>query len=678
MVFTPKHTDYVLSPYTGLTRESWIEAAKYLLTGIFRNLRTADDPLLVPRYEDRVTYPNAQSPEWKKQAEIFEGLARSFFAAAPLIHIEPELELCGFKLRDYYRTQILRICTPGDPLYVYSLTELKELDGQDSEFPVFQQTVESCALVICLWVCRDEIWNTYSTEEKERIAALIRDYAMGDTLPHNWRLFNMLDLAFLNMEGYEIDRDVMREHAQAILGYYAGDGWYRDGHTFDYYCSWAFQTYLPLWNQWYGYENEPYLAKRFEDNSNRLMENFPFFFDRDGFTNMWGRSGIYRNAAACALEGNLLLRNPAIDPGLARRILSGSLMQFLGREDFLYEGVPSPGFYGPFLPLIQGYSCAESPFWLAKVFLCLHLPADHPFWTQTERNGCWESLQRDEVFVRTMDGPALCVADHGANGTTELRTGKVTKRIGDKNGMWNYVRLAYSTKYPWEAAPCEDVEAQQYALRDALGKIRKCNAVFWCGSRDEVLYRRAFFDYDSGKGCHRMTAVNLADFVVPCGLIRVDKVRYVKRPATLTLGAYGFPDNGTQIIRKRKDGAEAVILKGHDRTGKEKQLAMTVFAGWERLDIVRSCGTNPDSARSIVIYASCRSKEMYGYGPYLFISQVITKESLEDFQEEELFPIRRIRYTDPQEQGGYGPVTVELAQGERVIDFDGIEGMLQL
>ena len=44
------------------------------------------------------------------------------------------------------------------------------------------------------------------------------------------------------------------------------------------------------------------------------------------------------------------------DPGRARRISSGSLMQFLGREDFLYQGVPTLGFYGQFSPLVsQGY-----------------------------------------------------------------------------------------------------------------------------------------------------------------------------------------------------------------------------------------------------------------------------------------------------------------------------------
>ena len=33
-------------------------------------------------------------------------------------------------------------------------------------------------------------------------------------------------------EGYEIDKDIMREHAHSILAYYVGDGCYRDGHKY--------------------------------------------------------------------------------------------------------------------------------------------------------------------------------------------------------------------------------------------------------------------------------------------------------------------------------------------------------------------------------------------------------------------------------------------------------------
>ena len=53
----------------------------------------------------------------------------------------------------------------------------------------FQQTVETCALVICLWVCKEEIWDTYTKEEKDVIAEFLRGYADGNTVPQNWRLF---------------------------------------------------------------------------------------------------------------------------------------------------------------------------------------------------------------------------------------------------------------------------------------------------------------------------------------------------------------------------------------------------------------------------------------------------------------------------------------------------------
>ena len=162
------------------------------------------------------------------------------------------------------------------------------------------------------------------------------------------------------------------------------------------------------------------------------METYGDFFDRDGWTNMWGRSNIYRNAATSAFDGNLLMENGKADPGRARRISSGSLMQFLGREDFLYQGVPTLGFYGQFSPLVQGYSCAESPFWLGKAFLCLDLPADHPFWTAKENNGTWDALKEKEVKETVLDGPALCFSNHGANGETILRTGKVDQTTYDR------------------------------------------------------------------------------------------------------------------------------------------------------------------------------------------------------------------------------------------------------
>lgn len=684
MIFQPKTLNYTLSPYTGLTRESWMEAGEYLLTGIFQNIASFEDPVIMPRKETKITYPHLDSPEGhqavQRRAEIFEGLTRSFFISAPVIHNNPELTLCGYNIRDYYKAQVLRICTPGDSIWVGDYAEQVRVSGTNDKFACFQQTVETCALVICLWVSKEEIWDTYTKAEKDIIAKFLESYAHENTVPQNWRLFNMLDMAFLHMEGYPIEEDIMLDHAQAILNYYAGDGWFRDGHSFDYYSCWAFNVYAPIWNLWYGYEHAPYLAKQFEDCSNRLMETYGDFFDRDGFTNMWGRSNIYRNASTSAFDGNMMLKNSKMNPGLARRVSSGSLMQFLGREDFLYKGVPTLGFYGQFSPLVQGYSCAESPFWLGKAFLCLHLPAEHPFWTEKENNGTWDSLSENEVKVTTLDGPALCFSNHQANGETILRTGKVVKAPGDRHGMWNYSKLCYNTKYPWEAAPCEEAESQQYVLRDITsGKRSLANVTFWHGEKDGVLYRRQFFDYNLSTECHWIQAINLADFAVPYGVMRVDKMRLHRCPVEFTLGSYGFPDNGTEIIRKENGTAKAIILKGHDATGKEKQLAMTIYDGWDELLVVHSEGTNPDSEKSVVIYAVRAREKQYGYEPYVMISQVITKESLTDFTDDELFPVASVEYTDKEHCGGYGPVTLFMKDGSRkTVEFEGIERKLEL
>lgn len=694
MVFKPKHTDFVLSPYTGLTRESWVEAGEYMLAGIFRHIKSFDDPVVVPRQEKKITYPHLSDSEAsqcaQRKAEMFEGLTRSFFIAAPLLSVNPELTVCGYKLKDYYKNQILRSCTPGDAHCVGTYEQLQDIMGHADPFRAFQQTVETCALVIGLWASRDAVWGNCSKAEKDIIAAFLTSFAHANTVPQNWRLFNMLDMAFLHMEGYPVDREIMLDHAQAILDYYVGDGWYRDGQSFDYYSCWAFNFYAPLWNLWYGYENEPFLAKKFEEYSNRLMESFPDFFDADGFTNMWGRSCIYRFASTSAFDGNLLLRHPTVDAGRARRIASGSLMQFLSREDFSWEGIPTMGFYRQFSPLVQGYSCAESPFWMGKAFLCLHLPEDHPFWTEKENNGSWEKLEENGVKETVLDGPALCFTNHKANGETILRTGKVVKHAGDKHGLWNYAKLCFNTKYPWEATPevtaqqdivTGEVESQQYVLKDlTYGNTSLANATFWGGQRDGVLYRRQYFDYRLDTETHWMQGLFLADFPVPYGVMRVDKMKLFRRPVQFTLGAYGFPDNGTVVKEYCEGSAKAVVLCGKDAVGKPRQLAMTIYDGWDSMGMIRSTETNPDSEHSIVVYARAEKKKQYGgCEPYVMISQVITKESAEPFSKDEIFPVRSIAYTDAANRGTFGPVRVLLKNGkEYVVDYEKVEGDLRL
>lgn len=695
MVFKPSYLDKELSPYTGMTRDGWIEAAKYMLEGIFKHIKDMDSPVVVPRQETEVTYPHYYSSpeniEAERKAEIFEGLTRSFFIAAPLIHNEPEVEICGLKLKDYYKHQVLRTCTSGDDYCAGTYEELYRLTNCTDPCRAFQQTVETSALVICLWVCKEELWDTYAQKEKDIIATFISSFAHASTVPQNWRLFNMLDLAFLHNEGYKIDEEKMLDHAQAILEYYVGDGWYRDGHSFDYYSCWAFNFYAPLWNVWYGYEHLPYIAEKFEEHSNCLMKTYADFFDSDGFTNMWGRSNIYRFATVSSFDGNLLLKNSTADPGLARRITSGALLQFITRDDFAVDGIPTMGFYSQFKPLVQGYSCTESTFWMGKAFMCLHLPADHPFWTAKENNGSWENLQADEVKETVLNGPALCFTNHKANGETNLRTGKVVKNKNDFHGMWNYSKLTYNTKYPWESTPViensntkyekGDIESQQYVLKDVTdGNRSLCNITYWAGEKDGVLYRKQCFDYRTDVETHWMQSLYLADFPVTFGIMRADKLKLFRRPVVLTLGSFGFPDNGTVVKKYEQDGAKAIVLKGKNYMGRERQMAMTIYHGFGEIDIVESNGTNPDSPKSLVIFASVGLNKQYGgCEPYVLISQVITRDDGVDFDMDEIFPVKTLEFKDEAGQGTYGPVKVTMKNGdEKIIDYLGIEGRLSL
>ena len=157
------------------------------------------------------------------------------------------------------------------------------------------------------------------------------------------------------------------------------------------------------------------------------------------------------------------------------------------------------------------------------------------------------------------------------------------------------------------------------------------------------------------------------------------KILFFQKPLSLTFGSYGFPDNGTEISYKTKGGATAVILKGRDRLGKPRQLAFTVFAGWDGIGIKRSVHTNPDSTKSIVAYAYATRKRRYGYEPYVLMSQTLTKADDADFTDADLFPLKAIRYTDKEKCGGYGPITLTLNGGrQRIIDYSGMEGNLSL
>ncbi|MFW6061502.1 MAG: DUF2264 domain-containing protein, partial [Planctomycetota bacterium] len=379
MAFTVNSPDHQLSPHTGMTRPHWRQAGGFLLDGALRHVPAPDQPIALP----------GEKPTPGGHGEMnLEALARTFMIAAPLIAEDDSLTVQGMNVRDYYAEQLLTALSPDSPHFVGHFDETARKRNR----PLLGHTVEGAALAVGLWQAGEEIWDRYTPHQRNDIATWMSGVAHARTNSHNWRWFNALMLSYLETKGLSIERRVLLDHLENLLAYYAGDGWYRDGAQFDFYSCWAFQFYAPIWCAMYGYEHLPEHAAAFEANHRALQRTYPMVFSRDGHMPMWGRSIIYRCAAAVPLAGAFLMNGPEVDPGWARRICSGCMLQFITRDDVFVDGVPTLGFYGEFPAVVQGYSRPASPYWLAKLFLAMSLPADSSFWTAEENEGSWPAI----------------------------------------------------------------------------------------------------------------------------------------------------------------------------------------------------------------------------------------------------------------------------------------------
>jgi len=128
---------------------------------------------------------------------------------------------------------------------------------------------------------------------------------------------------------------------------YVGDGWYRN-RSYDYYTIHVFQLYNNIWLEKYGKDKDPIRASIIRSQMESFYENYETLFRKKGEINMYGRSILYRLGANACMPAQFIgkAKSP-IKPGVARRIASDSLLQFITHADFLTLGVLALGFYGP-------------------------------------------------------------------------------------------------------------------------------------------------------------------------------------------------------------------------------------------------------------------------------------------------------------------------------------------
>ena len=284
-IFEVKNPDMKLSPFTGMTRDHWKQAAEYLLSTAFQYVNDIKDPFNLPKQEGK-SYPRDAGGVATAR---MEALCRTMFLAGPLLKENPDLTLHGIRVGDYYRYQMASMLDRESPIF------LPEKRGRGNGG---QKLVELGGLAVSLLMAPEVFWNPLPQETRDRLAAVFKTYAEGETINMNWRFFNQCLLSFLHKEGYQVNMQYMEQLLHANLDAYVGDGWYHDAPLFDYYSMWAFQMYGPLWAESFGKKYYPAEAELFMKHLSDIPKQYPYMFGRDGKMQMWGRSITYRMGAA--------------------------------------------------------------------------------------------------------------------------------------------------------------------------------------------------------------------------------------------------------------------------------------------------------------------------------------------------------------------------------------------
>lgn len=617
--FTIPHPNYKVSPYTGLDRQGWIDAAQWLLDGAFTYIRTMDDPMYFPKQHDK-TYPRNDGDVATAK---LEGFCRTLFIAAPLLKEKPDLMLNGIRVADYYRHQLLCLTNPESPSYI----KHRAPNGGPSQI-----LVEFGALAISLSTAKEVLWDPLTQEQKDELAATMLSYGNGPTITSNWMFFNVFVISFFKEQGYEVNDWRLEDCLKKLLERYRGEGWYNDDPAYDYYSMWAFQMYGPIWAQMYGHFYPDYAAQ-FMSNQLDLVDNYPYMFSAEGRMNMWGRSIPYRFGSVIPLALLGYQPNADINFGWMRRIASSTLLQFMQHPDFLADNVPTLGFYGAFEPAVQIYSCRGSVYWSGKAFLALLIPEDNPFWTAKENNGPWEKeLKKNHVYNKFQPATNLMITNYPNVGGAEMRSWCHETVAGDWQkfrSSENYNKLAYHTEFPWMADGKNGEVSMNYATKNANGQWEVLR-LYTFKSFEEGIYRR-----DAVLETNREVKYQLADIPLPGGVLRIDKVS-VPTPTTIRLGHYALPRMDViEVEQSLELPGNAVIGNGKHR------LATIPLYGWDNTSVHFTTGLHPASEECALIM-----NEKAVTGEHIMVTLHLWKKGNKAFSRKELNPVKDVYVAD--------------------------------
>ena len=355
-------------------RKYWVELLDKIATPVLSNMSKG---LLVKnmRVQNSPTYDKRD-----RRVAYMEAFGRLIAGIAPFLALPDENSAEGLvrkRLRDQTLLSLKNAVDPQSPDYLFWGTTTER-----------QPLVDAAYIAQALLTAPKTLWEPLDAKTKERIIHEFTTIRQIKPFNNNWILFAAIIESFLLSIGASIEAERIDSAINTIQGWYAGDGWYKDGDLFhfDHYNGYVIHAMLVEVLK----ANVAKGRRKQEeyDIAYKRMQRYASFQERyispEGTFPVFGRSTTYRVGVFWPLC-KLVLENrlpEGVTPAQVRCGLTAVMKNIFVPATFDKDHWLQLGFVGDKqADIADSYSNTGSLYITSLVFWPLGLPATHEFWS---------------------------------------------------------------------------------------------------------------------------------------------------------------------------------------------------------------------------------------------------------------------------------------------------------